>query len=154
MWLGERAQTVGTTTRDNKEARAVAKKTKKLEVLWAQEPAEHDYPAAKSYLRLIAPADLIEKCVDLLSKAPTEHQHAKDILRSAGLPLLPVDDAEVARDLKDVAKGVALSPILLVGGDISTGRPLQIADGYHRVCASYWLDENTDIPCRLGALRT
>jgi hypothetical protein len=29
---------------------------------------------------------------------------------------------------------------------------LLIADGYHRVCASYWLDENTDIPCRLGAL--
>jgi len=21
------------------------------------------------------------------------------------------------------------------------------ADGYHRVCASYWIDENTDIPC-------
>ncbi len=24
--------------------------------------------------------------------------------------------------------------------------PLVIADGYHRVCASYWIDENTDIP--------
>ena len=33
-------------------------------------------------------------------------------------------------------------------------RPLLVADGYHRVCASYWLDENTDIPCRLGALPT
>jgi hypothetical protein len=22
-------------------------------------------------------------------------------------------------------------------------------DGYHRVCASYWIDENTDIPCIL-----
>jgi hypothetical protein len=27
--------------------------------------------------------------------------------------------------------------------------PLIIADGYHRVCASYWIDENTDIPCIL-----
>ena len=26
---------------------------------------------------------------------------------------------------------------------------LQIADGYHRVCASYHLDENADIPCRI-----
>jgi hypothetical protein len=22
-------------------------------------------------------------------------------------------------------------------------------DGYHRVCARYWADENTDIPCVL-----
>lgn len=33
--------------------------------------------------------------------------------------------------------------------DITTGTPLQIADGYHRVCASYHVDENTDIPCRI-----
>ena len=39
-----------------------------------------------------------------------------------------------------------MSPILLVRGDFTTGVPLQIADGYHRVCASYHTDENTDIP--------
>jgi hypothetical protein len=27
--------------------------------------------------------------------------------------------------------------------------PLTIADGYHRVCASYHLDEDADVPCRL-----
>ena len=27
--------------------------------------------------------------------------------------------------------------------------PLQIADGYHRVCASYHTDENTDIPVKI-----
>jgi hypothetical protein len=26
---------------------------------------------------------------------------------------------------------------------------MQIADGYHRVCASYLTDENTDIPVRI-----
>jgi hypothetical protein len=26
---------------------------------------------------------------------------------------------------------------------------LQIADGYHRVCASYHTDENTDIPVKI-----
>jgi hypothetical protein len=26
---------------------------------------------------------------------------------------------------------------------------MQVADGYHRVCASYLTDENTPIPCRL-----
>ena len=40
-----------------------------------------------------------------------------------------------------------LSPILLLRGD--DNHPLIIADGYHRVCASYWIDENTDIPCVL-----
>jgi hypothetical protein len=39
-----------------------------------------------------------------------------------------------------------LSPILAVRGDLMTGVQLQIADGYHRVCASYYTDENTDIP--------
>jgi hypothetical protein len=26
---------------------------------------------------------------------------------------------------------------------------MHIADGYHRVCASYHVEENTDIPCRI-----
>jgi hypothetical protein len=85
----------------------------------------------------------------LLVDAPTVHQHAKDILRAARLRLLPADDPEVAKDLKKVRKGTALSPVLLVRGDFVTGRLLQIADGYHRVCASYHVDEDTDIPCRI-----
>ena len=40
-----------------------------------------------------------------------------------------------------------LSPILLLRGDDT--HPLIVAGGYHRVCASYWIDENTDIPCTL-----
>jgi hypothetical protein len=31
-----------------------------------------------------------------------------------------------------------------------TGVPLQTADGYQRVCASYHTDENTDIPVVLA----
>jgi hypothetical protein len=127
----------------------VAKKSKSTKVTWTPDPAEHDYPAAESFLRLIAAEDLVKTCTTLLAEAPIVHQHAKDILRAAGLPLLPADDPEVAKDLKAVAKGTALSPILLIGGDIGTGRALQIADGYHRVCASYHVSEDTEIPCRL-----
>jgi hypothetical protein len=36
-----------------------------------------------------------------------------------------------------------------VRGDLHTNRPLVVADGYHRICASYHLDENADIPCRV-----
>ncbi len=92
----------------------------------------------------------MEALASLLSQAPTVTQAAKDILRAAGLPLLPVDDPEVAKDVKKVAAGQALSPVLLVRGDLAAGRPLQIADGYHRVCASYHLNEDTEIPCRIA----
>lgn len=30
--------------------------------------------------------------------------------------------------------------------DLSRGVPLQIADGYHRVCACYLTDKNSDLP--------
>lgn len=121
-------------------------------VTWATAPAAHDYPAAASYLRLIAGGTLVEMCTAGLAEAPTIQQHAKDILRAARLPLLPADDPEVAKDLAKIASGRALSPVLLVRGDVATDRPLQIADGYHRVCASYRLSEDTEIPCRLISL--
>jgi hypothetical protein len=38
---------------------------------------------------------------------------------------------------------------LLVRGSGRGAIALQIADGYHRVCASYLTDENTPIPCHL-----
>jgi hypothetical protein len=55
----------------------------------------------------------------------------------------------VAKDLKKVKAGDKLSPVLTVRGNVRTGQALTIADGYHRICASYHLDENEDIPCRL-----
>ena len=64
--------------------------------------------------------------------------------------MLPVDNPDVASDLKKIHAGKVLSPILLVRGDLITGVDLQVADGYHRVCASYHTDENTEIPCRVA----
>lgn len=125
---------------------------KKTGVKWADAPAEHDYPAAASYLRLLAPPETIEAVIRQLEQAPTVAQHAKDIMRAAGLPLLPADDPEVAKDLRKVADGVALSPVLLLRGDLAAGHRLQIADGYHRICASYHLSEDTEVPCRIAAL--
>ncbi len=123
--------------------------SKSRSVKWSKTPAEHDYPSAASYLRLVATAVQVAELTKALADAPTVQQHAKDILRAARLPLLPADDPEVAKDLKRVSAGTPLSPVLLVRGDLVTGVPMQIADGYHRVCASYHLDEDTDIPCRI-----
>jgi hypothetical protein len=118
-------------------------------VLWGNEPDEHDYPAAADYLALLATAAQISEIVAALKKAPIVHKKAKDLLRASSLALLPIDNPHVQVDLKKIKKGKALSPILVVRGDLNTGVAMQIADGYHRVCASYYTDENTDIPVRI-----
>lgn len=118
-------------------------------VSWKAEPQEHDYPAAAAYLSLIATADRVDDLVARLKAGTVTHYKAKDMLRAAALPLLPRDNAHVASDLKKIADRENLSPVLLVRGDLDRGVPLHIADGYHRVCASYHVDENTDIPCRI-----
>ncbi len=120
-------------------------------VLWTGKPADHDYPAAAAYLSLLSGAGRVERLVKALRESSLTHQKAKDILRAARLPLLSIDNEHVASDLAKIAAGTPLSPVLLVRGDLSSDRPLQIADGYHRVCASFLTDENTDIPCRIVA---
>lgn len=121
-------------------------------VKWKDQPDEHDYPAASAYLSLLGSYETIDVIVAALRVAPPMLQKAKDILRAARLELLPIDNVHVAADLQKVRSKTPLSPVLIVRGDIGLGRPAQIADGYHRVCASYYTDENTDIPCRIAAL--
>jgi len=58
--------------------------------------------------------------------------------------MLRTDDSEVAADLDKVKHGRKLSPVLLI-----QGVPLWVADGYHRVCASYHIDEKARVPCRI-----
>jgi hypothetical protein len=118
-------------------------------VLWGTEPDEHDYPAAADYLALLATPGQINEIVTALKKAPIVYKKAKDLLRASRLALLPVDNPHVAADLAKIKKGKRLSPILLVRGDLANDVALQIADGYHRVCASYHTDENTDIPVKI-----
>jgi hypothetical protein len=118
-------------------------------VKWLPKPENHDFQAAEDFLSLImSPSDAREyrhKLSD--ARDDTTNRKAKDILRASQLALLDRDNKHVASDLGKVASGMALSPILLVRGNAE--HPLIIADGYHRVCASYWIDENTDIPCIL-----
>lgn len=80
-----------------------------------------------------------------------EHFMAKDLFRASGLPHLEADDHEVVKDLHKVKSGEQLSPVLLVRGPVLLVRatPLWVADGYHRICASYHLDEDEVIPCRI-----
>lgn len=116
---------------------------------WKVEPDEHDYPAARAYLTLVLPPPAAEEVVARLRTAEVLHFKAKDLVRASRLRLLPATNFHVAADLRKVKRGQALSPVLLVRGELAQDVPLTVADGYHRICASYVLDENADIPCRL-----
>lgn len=118
---------------------------------WKSEPEDHDYPAAASYLSLLLPQSSVDALVAELRAAPIGHWKAKDLLRASGLGLLPTDNPHVSSDLKKVKEGDKLSPVLLVRGSLNRSAPLQIADGHHRICASYHLDEDADIPCRMAS---
>jgi hypothetical protein len=120
-----------------------------MAVKWLDEPEAHDYDAAATYLSMLAEKDVVDKTVTALKSGLPVYQEAKDILRAARLALLPQSNAHVKVDLAKISDGKKLSPILLVRGSAVGGYALQIADGYHRVCASYLTDENTAIPCRL-----
>jgi hypothetical protein len=115
-------------------------------VKWLGKPQAHDFPAAADYLDLVADPRTVKQVIKRLQAGTIAHKKAKDILRAAQLSLLPADNPHVAEDLAKIKNEDPLSPILLVRGDLVTGVPLQVADGYHRVCASYYTDENTDIP--------
>ena len=119
---------------------------------WKDEPEEHDFPAAADYLSLLLPADAVAATLAKLRAAETVRHKAKDLIRSGRLTLLPPDDPDVAGDLRKVAKGELLSPVLLVRGRADRDLPLIVADGYHRICASYHLDEDAEIPCRVTDL--
>jgi hypothetical protein len=114
---------------------------------WLDEPEEHDFPAAQDYLELHFAKKQAKQLVAKLKKETTTVKKAKDILRASGLPLLPRDSTHVMADLMRVKQGQKLSPVLLV-----RSFPLIIADGYHRVCAIYYLSEDMEIPCRLVGL--
>ena len=112
---------------------------------WKEEPEAEDFPFAESYLSLLVGLAAATKLAKALRKQKElTHFAAKDILRASGLPLLAADDSEVSSDLEKIKLGKQLSPVLLI-----QGVPLWVADGYHRVCVSYHLNEKTPVPCRI-----
>ena len=120
------------------------KKFKRRQI-WLSEPEEHNFPAAADYLSLLFKDYRVDYLVDNLRKSETIKKKAKDILRASKLPLLTKDNIHVKANIKKVKTGKPLSPVLLVRSE----NGLIVADGYHRVCAIYYLSEDLDIPCRL-----
>jgi len=119
-------------------------------VRWLDEPEDHNYPAAASYLGLLIDEPQAAALVERLRAAPMARFKAKDILRASRLNLLGVSNAHIEKNLEKVDEGKPLSPVLLVRDPAQ--RMVIVADGYHRLCAVYRLDEDALIPCRIVTL--
>jgi hypothetical protein len=116
-------------------------------IQWLRVPEEHDYPAAQSYLTLVYSESRAKVLVSKLRRARISEFKAKDIFRASGLSLLGVSSSHVKADLQKIRQSIKLSPLLLVRDD-SQGKVI-VADGYHRLCAVYSLDENAVVPCKI-----
>ena len=125
---------------------------KQTKIRWEPQAQEHDYDAARQYLTLLLPDQDAKKVVAQLRRAPTRQFAAKDLLRASQTHLLEKDNDKVHETLKDIKKGEAISPVLLVRGDARLGATLTIADGHHRICASWHWDESCPIACCLAEL--
>lgn len=113
-------------------------------------PEIHDYDSAAAFLSLIMSPAEADKLAALLEADPDIVEHpAKDLVRAAGLlgNVPPKSNEHVAKDLRRIDRGEALSPVLLVR-DAKRG-VLLIADGFHRIAAAWHTGENTPVPAKI-----
>ena len=96
---------------------------------------------------MLFPASAAIKTVARLRKAPMTEFLAKDIFRASGLSLLGISNLRIEKDRKKIKSKIPLSPILLVRSKVS--EKVIVADGYHRLCALYYYDEDAVIPCKI-----
>jgi hypothetical protein len=120
--------------------------------IWEAKASSEDYAAAEKYLKLFFPDHKAKRLVKQLRAAPTIEYEAKDLLRASQTHLLTDENPHVAEDLKKIKKGKKLSPVLLVRGNGELGVTLTIADGYHRICASWQWNEKCPVACCLAEL--
>ena len=117
------------------------------EIKWLSEVEEQDHPAAESYLLIIYPDEKVSELIKKLKKASMSEFKAKDIFRASQLSLLGVSNSHVEKVRDKIVKGKPLSPILLVR-DPQNGKVI-IADGYHRLCAIYYFNEDALIKAKI-----
>ena len=122
-------------------------KSKAYQISWFDQPEEHNYPAAESYLALLFEEKAVADYAKRLRRAKIAKFKAKDIFRASGLSLLGVSNQHVERDRRKILEHRKLSPLLLVR-DAAHAKVI-IADGYHRLCAVYQFDEDAWIPCKV-----
>ena len=76
---------------------------------------------------------------------PEDHDYPA---ASSYLSLLGVSNSYVEKDRKKIPQGIPMSPLLPVRA--SSHDKVIVADGYHRLCAVYAVNEDALIPCKIA----
>jgi hypothetical protein len=120
---------------------------KQMAVKWLSDVEKVDFAAARSYLGLLFGGGEVKRIIAKLKRAEIVEFKSKDIFRASRLSLLGAGNSHVEKDLKRIRRGQGLSPLLLVR-DERNGKVV-IADGYHRLCAIYQVDEDAVMRCKI-----
>ncbi len=116
---------------------------------WGPRPGTSEFDGALRYLSLQFNQSVARRLVAKARRTARSEHVAKDILRASNLLLLPTDERHVSENLKKIREGKPMAPVILIQGDLMSGRPLVIADGYHRMCAACHADEDTPVAVML-----
>jgi disulfide oxidoreductase YuzD len=117
------------------------------DIKWLSDVEEQDYPAAESYLTILYSQDKVTKMMVKFRASAVVKFKTVDIFRACQLPLKSASNSQVKEEIRKISKGERLSPILLLRDEMH-GKVV-IADGYHRMCAVYEVDEEAVIPCKI-----
>ena len=120
---------------------------KPITVKWLEQPDTKDYGAAETFLGLLFAAKQARRWAKELKRATMSSYAAKDLLRASGTPMSEVQAFDWSKQHEAIAKGEALSPILVVRE--GHGGRLIIADGFHRLCAVFATDQEIAVPCKI-----
>jgi predicted Ser/Thr protein kinase len=116
-------------------------------IRWLEDVVDDDYTAAGSYLSILYNAEQVVKVIARLREAAVVEFKAVDLLRASRLPTLDASEPNVKKERKKILKGESLSPLLLVR-DEQNGK-VEIADGYHRLCALNDYNREAAIRCKI-----
>jgi disulfide oxidoreductase YuzD len=117
-------------------------------IRWLDDVEAHDYTAAQSYLGLVYKDDLVIQVVEDLRQSALTRFAAKDIFRASELAMLDDKNSHVQSNWKKIKDKKSISPLLLVR-NAHNGKVI-VADGYHRLCAVYLVDEDAWVPCKIA----
>lgn len=104
-----------------------------------------DFEAARTWLLRMFGPDTADRLMASLEAAPTVSRMACDIVRTGCITLIPKDNLMVAHFMRHLRRGNMFKPLLLV-----EWRPLIVADGHHRLAASFYTDPGMLIPCKVA----
>jgi hypothetical protein len=113
------------------------------QIRWHNRIRKRHIKRATAFLRLFLNKKDLNKLKAKLKKhrITTDYHTAKDIIRASQSQMVADDNANLLEHINDVKNGLAFYPVILVRAK----KRLFIADGFHRICTAYSIDDKTKI---------